>query len=195
LGYGFGVGDHTGTFPISNGSVALKSAVGGSGGMASGQLWIDRLVGENWSIGLEYAAFRNQGKVDVVLPHGLSILSDPVLAGAGAKVRADFAFPNLEYRTDSGWVHPYVGGGLGIGYGHASAGYYFQNPFLGDAARVVEVGKPIAGPQLFAGVECGLTRGLYVAVMPKVIVLDGHPIGLNQQYLEFGVNGLVGWRF
>jgi len=195
LGYGFGVGDHTGSFRIPTGSVALRSAAGGSGALASGQLWIDRWIGENWSIGVEYAAFRNQGRFDVALPQGLSILTDPVQAGAQAKVRADFGFLNLEYRMAAGAVHPFVGGGFGIGYGHASAGYYFQNAFLGDVAQVVAVGKPIAGVQLFTGVEFDLARGLYVSVMPKVIAVDGHPIGLDQRYLEFGVDGMVGWRF
>jgi hypothetical protein len=195
LGYGFGVGDHTGSFRIPTGSVSLQSAVGGSGALASGQLWIDRWIGENWSIGVEYAAFRNQGRFTVALPQGLSILTDPVQAGAQAKLRADFGFLNVEYRMASGAVHPFVGGGFGIGYGHASAGYYFQNAFLGDVAQVVAVGKPIAGLQLFSGVEFDLTHGLFVSVMPKVIVVDGHPIGLDQRYLEFGVDGMVGWRF
>ena len=194
-GYGYGVGDHSGTFRVLSGDLKLQSAAGNSGDMVSGQLWIDNWIGENWTFGLEYVAFRNEGKLRVTLPKGLSILTDPVEAGARDKVSADLGFLNLAWRQASGSVHPFIGGGLGIGYGHASAWYDFENAFLGKLSQDAAVGKPIAGVQGFLGVEFDLGDHGYLAVMPRVIVLDAHPIGIDQQFMDFGVDGVLGWRF
>jgi hypothetical protein len=194
-GYGFGVGDHTGSFRVLSGDLNLQSAVGSSGDMVSGQFWIDRWIAENWTIGLEYVGIRNEGKLSLTLPKGVSILTDPVGAEARVKVRADMGFLNLAYRQASGFVHPFIGAGIGVGYGHASAGFGFSNAFLGSVSEVVAAGSPIAGVQGFTGVEVDLGRHAYVAVMPRVIVVDAHPIGIDQRYMEFGVNGILGWRF
>jgi hypothetical protein len=195
VGYGFGVGDHTGSFRVLSGAINLQSAVGNSGDLVSGQLWIDRWLGENWTVGLEYLAIRNEGKATLTLPRGLSILTDPVNGGARVKLRADLGFLNVAYRPAAGWVHPFIGGGFGVGYGHGSAWYDLENAFIGSFAGVAAVGKPIAGIQGFAGVEFDLPYNAYLAVMPRVVILDGHPIGVEQRYLDFGVTGLMGWRF
>jgi hypothetical protein len=194
-GPGFGVGDHTGSFRVLTGHVDLQSAVGGSGILISGQVWIDRWIGENWTLGVEYVAFRNEGVFRAALPPGASGLSGATVAGARARIGGDLAFLNVAWRQASGSVHPYIGGGFGIGYGHASAGFDFNNAALGSLAQVEAIGSPIAGVQGFAGVEFDLGPHAYLAVMPKVIVVDGHPIGVDQRYMDFGVNGVLGWRF
>ena len=194
-GYGFGVGDHTGSFKVLSGYLNLQSAVGSSGNLISGQFWIDHWLAENWTIGLEYLAIRNQGKANITLPKGLSILTDPVDATARVKVRADMGFLNLAYRQASGSVHPVIGAGIGIGYGHASAGFDFSNAFLGSLADSAAAGKPIVGVQGFVGVDFDVGRYAYLSVIPRFIVVDGHPIGVDQRYMEFGVTGLLGVRF
>lgn len=194
-GYGFGVGDHTGSFRVFSGNLNLQSAVGSSGDLLSAQVWIDRWLAENWTIGLEYVAVRNEGKLTLTLPKGVSILTDPVDATASVKVRADMGFLNLAYRPASGTVHPFIGAGIGVGYGHASAGFGFSNAFLGTLSREVAAGSPIAGIQGFTGVDFDLGRDAYLEVMPRVIVVEGNPVGVDQRYIEFGVTGLVGVRF
>jgi len=90
----------------------------------------------------------------------LSILTDPVEAGARVKLRADLGFLNVAYRQAAGFVHPFIGAGIGIGYGHVSAGYDFNNAFLGSLSQVVAAGAPIPGVQGFTGV------GFDLAVTP-----------------------------
>jgi len=31
--------------------------------------------------------------------------------------------------------------------------------------------------------------------MPRVIVVEGHPFGVDQRYMDFGVSGVLGSRF
>jgi hypothetical protein len=193
--FGFGVGDHNGSFHVQSGVLKLQSAAGSSGNLASGQIWVDRWLAEDWSIGLEYVALRNEGRLGVVLPKGVSILTDPAYATAQVKVRADFGFANIAYRAASGTVHPFIGAGIGIGYGHASAGFSFNNAFLGSLTQVVEAKKPVVGVQGFTGVAFDLGRQAYFEIMPRVILVNGHPIGVDQQYMDFGVSGVLGWRF
>jgi len=194
-GYGFGVGDHDGSFRVLSGTLKLQSAVGSSGDIASGQVWVDNWLIDNWTIGLEYIAIRNAGKAQIALPKGLSILTDPVDASARVKLRADMGFLNAAYRQASGSVHALIGAGFGIGYGHASAGFDFYNAFLGGLGDVAESGSPIAGIQLFSGVDIDLGPHAYLSVMPRVIIVDAHPIGIDQRYMDFGVTGLLGLRF
>ena len=194
IGYGIGVGDHAGSFKVLSGHLDLQSAVGSSGGLVSAQVWADRFLGRDWTVGLEYLAIRNEGTATLTLPRGLSILTDPVTAGAQVKLRADLMFLNVAYRPDGGWVHPLIGGGVGIGYGHGSAGYGFENAFVGGFSGVAVVGKPIAGVQLFTGIEFDLGDHGYFSVMPRVVIIDGHPIGVDQRYMDFGVIGTLGWR-
>jgi hypothetical protein len=194
-GYGFGVGDHTGSFRVLSGDLNLQSFAGSSGDTVSAQVWLDHYIGNDWTTGLEYTAFRNEGKASLALPNGLSILTDPVSGGARVKLAADIGFLNVAYRPAGGTVHPFIGGGVGAGYGRGSVWYNFSNAFLGHYAAVSAAGKPIAGVQGFTGVEFDLTEQLYIAVMPKIIVLNAHPIGVDQRYMEFSVDGVMGWHF
>jgi hypothetical protein len=75
-------------------------------------------------------------------------------------------FLNLAYRQAAGTVHPFIGAGIGIGYGHVSVGYDFRNAFLGSLSQMEAVGSPIAAVQGFTGVEFDLGRHAYLAVMP-----------------------------
>lgn len=195
IGYGFGIGDHTGSFRVLGGTLDLQSAVGNSGDIADAQIWVDRLIGENWTVGLEYLGIRNEGKLRLTLPHGLSILTDPVQAAGRVKARADMGFLNLAWRPAGGHVHPFVGAGIGIGYGAASAWFDAYNAFLGGLSTSTGAGKPIAGVQAFTGVDIDLAHGLYLGVMPRFLLLNGHPVNVDQRFMEFSVDGLIGYRF
>jgi hypothetical protein len=193
--YGFTTVDHTGSFRVLSGTINLQSAIGNAGPMLSGQVWLDRFVAENWTLGLEYMAFRTQGKAVLTAPRGVSILTDPVYADAHVKLRGDLGFFNLAWRPVEGAVHPVLGGGIGIGYGVAAAGYYFNNAFIGALQQGVSIGKPIAGLQAFTGVDFDLTDWLYLGIMPKFVLLNGHPINVDQRLMLFGVDGILGVHF
>ena len=105
-GYGFGIGDHTGSFRVLSGHLDLNSAAGGSGALVSGQIWIDRWIAEEWTIGLEYVAVRNEGRLSAAFPQGVSIVNGSATAGARVKIGADMAFVNLAWRRASGSVRP-----------------------------------------------------------------------------------------
>ena len=194
-GYGFGVGDHTGTFKILGGSVHLESAIGSSGAIASGQVWVDGWIGQDWSLGMEYFRLRHRAHANAAYPRGISILTDPTQLYASATLATDIGFVNLAYRPMEGPIRPFVGIGLGIGYGSGALDFGFSNPFLGSVRASANKGTILAGVQAFSGVEFDLGKYAYLALMPRIVWIDGHPVGVDQRYLDLSFTGLVGLRF
>lgn len=189
------MGDHTGTFPVSSGTVVLKSAVGSSGPLFNAQVWSDRWAGGNLSLGLEYLTFLRRADASGQFPHGLSILTDPVSAGATANIQARIGFFNAAYRPPDGPVHPVLGAGFGIGQGTAGVSYRFYNAFTGPFGSAESKGTLLGGVQAFTGFDADLGRYMWFSLMPRIVLIDGHIVGVNQRYMDYSVSALLGVRF
>ncbi len=196
VGYGFGISDHAGSIRVLGGALNLHSAIGNSGNVKSLQAWIDNWPLPKWSLGLEYDGIDNQGSAAISLPRGFSILTDPITGETAAGVTARIGVLNLAYRpwADGPW-HTALGVGFLAGYGSVNAWGYVHNAFIGTISGSVHGGSPIAGVQGFTELDYDLTEHLYIGLMPRIIWITAHPIGVNQQFVDFTLSGLVGARF
>lgn len=196
VGYTYGIGNHSGRFKLDHGSLDLRSMTGGSGGGLMVDVWRDGFPWPNTSMGLEYLSVRNLAKANMVLPYGVSILTDPVDGKLLLGVRADLGFLNFAFRPQtSGRMVPVIGGGLGIGYGRAFMNYSLSNDFFGSVSGTSRAGSFSAGLQAFAGVDVNLYRGFYFSLVPRVLYVTLHPVGKDQRYTDVLLNGMLGYRF
>jgi hypothetical protein len=195
-GYSFAFGDYAGSSKVSGGTLEANSATGGLGGGLLAEAWLDNWPGTNQSVGLEYLQINNRAEVTATLPKGVSILTDPVFAQLDGAIQAHLVFFNYAYRPPGlGRFRPVMGAGLGFGYATATVGAFFSNDFTGVVRPQSASSSPIAGVQGFIGVEASLSDRLYVSLIPRVVVVSGHPIGVNQRYLDFILGANLGYRF
>jgi hypothetical protein len=196
-GWGASVGDYVGTLSLpSHGALKIDSQTGGAGGGVLAEAWLDGWPSRDLSIGMEYIRIDNRGALDLALPAGLSILTDPVDANLSLRVAADVGMLNLAYRPRGfGWLRPVIGVGVGGGSGYASYSYLLSNAFLGQALGGSRSRSPFPMVQAFAGVDAELPRHVYLSLTGRLMTVNGHPIGLNQSYTDLVIGTTLGYKF
>ena len=152
IGGGVGLGDHSGRFKVAKGDLNIHSFLGSAGTALTAQAWLDGLLGQDWTAGVQWLHFHNKGKISLNLPN-LSIITDPVSAEAKTNVSADIGFLNIAYRPKTNrYLHPFIGVGMGGGYGEASFRYQYK-AFGLSPPQVYQVKSPIGAVQAFLGLE------------------------------------------
>lgn len=193
---GYSVGDHSGAFSIWNGTLDLHSLTGGSGSVLAANAWWDGALSPDLSLGLEYLHIRNQGKGTLTLPHGVSVLTDPTEGHIKLAASADLAFFDVVYRPVlRKEIAPFLGGGIGVGYGSARADLGIDNPFIGGVGSRSSTGSAIGATQGLMGIDYYLSDKLYLSLLPRVIFLSGHPVGLSHRYVDTMITGGLGLSF
>lgn len=196
-GGGYGVGSNNGTYDIDQGDLSLNSVTGGSGPLLTANLWLDGTPFTDFSLGIEALRLINSATASLSLPHGASILTDPTNGQAKLSAWADLAFLDLVYRPD---LHDrrfafFVGGGIGGGVGRASASYSLYNPALGEFGQGASVSSAIGGVHALLGIDFYLTKSLFISLSPQALYLSGHPVGVQQSYLDMMVTSSIGYSF
>jgi hypothetical protein len=197
VGGGYGAGTNNGTYHIDQGDLALNSVTGGSGPLLTANLWLDGAPFSDFSLGLEALRLINSATASLSLPHGASILTDPIGGSAKLTASADLAFLDLVYRPqlqDKRFAF-FIGGGLGGGFGRASARFSIDNPALGDFAQASSVNSAIGGLHGLMGIDFYLTKSLFISVSPQLLYLSGHPVGVQQSYLDLMITSSIGFSF
>lgn len=197
VGYGYGIGGHAGGFDLSDdATLRSRSGFGSEGSALSAQMWVDGWIADGWSLGLEYLYMNNSGKIDLNMPNGMAPLTDPVLAHAHAALLGHFGFLNVAYVAEAGHrLRPYIGGGVGIGWGRAQYVAGAENAFAGYYYASDRVSSPVAAVQGLIGMDIKLTRTYYISPHGRVVWIPGHPFGLDQRYLDFVFGLTAGKRF
>lgn len=197
LGYGVAIGDYAGSAKISpQGTLEINSATGGSGGGFMAEAWLDDWPHKDFSIGLEYLEINNRGELSATLPHGVSILTDPIYAHLALAVQADALMVNFAYRpAGAGWMWPVAGFGLGVGYGTATVDGLLSNSFVGAHSGLSDASSAFPAIQGFAGVEARISNRLYFSVIPRIFVVSARPFGINESYTDFILGTNLGYRF
>lgn len=197
VGGGYGVGSNNGTYDVNHGTLDLESVTGGSGPVLTANLWADRLLFSDLSIGVEFLRLMNSGTASLDLPKGISILTDPTNGQAKLSATADMAFLDFAYRpslNDPRFAFS-VGAGIGGGMGKASAGFTIYNPALGGFSQQSSVKSPIGGVHGMMGADFYLTKSFFISLAPQILYMTGHPIGVRQSYLDMMVTSSVGYSF
>jgi hypothetical protein len=196
VGYTYAFGNYAGALITSGGSVDADSLVSGLGDGFTAEAWMDDWPMRNLSIGVEYLQVNNRAAVSATFPKGLSILTDPVSARLNLILHADVGFINLAYRPSApGLIRPVVGLGIGGGAAHLTTNEFVYNDFFGTYRGSTNSRAPFVGIQGFVGIEGDFKNDVYFSVTPTVLVVSGHPIGINQRYLDFMLQTKIGYRF
>ena len=195
VGGGSSVGDHAGRFKLLHGDLDLHSFAGSSGPAFTAQVWWDDALAKNWTVGAQWLRIQNTGTASLTLPYlivsGTRI--SPVAADAKVRLSADLAFVNIAYRPmQYGRFHPFIGAGLGGGYGRASLDYSYQA--FGSSQTTDRVASPIGAAQAFMGLDFDITRSVYFTLSPTAVLVTGHPIGIDQRYLDVSMLAAIGAR-
>ena len=197
IGGGYGVGSNSGTYKVAHGTLDLQSITGGSGPVLTAQAWVDHVLLSEISARIEFLRLMNTATASLDLPHGASILTDPITGGAKLSATANMGFLDAAFRPQL--VDPslgfYVGLGAGGGVGKAGASYSLYNPALGAFGQRSSVHAPIGGVHGFVGAEYYFTKSLFISVEPQVLYVTGHVVGIHQSYVDMIVSGTLGYSF
>jgi hypothetical protein len=196
-GGGWGVGSNNGTYRVARGDLALNSVTGGSGPLLTANLWFDALPVPDFSLGVEALRLINSATASLSLPHGAGILTDPTSGSAKLTASADLGFLDLVYRPDLADKRFafFIGGGIGGGVGRASARFAIDNPALGDFGQASSVSSAIGGLHGLMGIDFYLTKSLFISISPQLLYLSGHPVGVQQSYLDLMITSSIGYSF
>lgn len=195
-GYGLGIGGHAGSFEIEGGKLYTHSGIGSEGDTLTLQGWADNWIADDWSMGFEYLYVNNTGKLDLSMPNGVSVLTDPVTAHAHADVHGHIGFANIAYRPEQDSIlHPYIGLGLGMGWGSAHIDAAAENAFAGSYHYESKTDSIFIAVQGFLAMDVFLYRDYYISPYGKVLWVPGHPYNLDQRYLDFVFGASIGHKF
>jgi hypothetical protein len=194
LSFGYGVGDYAGRFKSLGGTVNSDSAIGSAGTTELAEGWFDRWPGRDWSVGLAYLQFRNRGRADLTLPNGFNILTNPITAQTQVDASARLGFIEAAWRPQSsGPLQPFIGGGIGGGYGRASGGGELESAFLGAHAGGSTASSGIPAVEGLFGADIPFYQHFYLTLGPRIIWATAHPFGHDQRYLDIILSAGLGF--
>jgi len=203
--FGYAQGNYDGRLKMGTSDrpvgMVSDSAFGSDGRMIGVAAWRDRTILDDLSVGVEYLRFRNKSELTLSAPEGLALglvnLNDPITAPVMAKLRADLGLLNFAYRPAlSGSWHPFVGAGIGVGYGSVSGSVELSSPLLtDDLSHPFSASSLIAGVQGFFGFSADLTDHLYAHMIGRMVLVTARPLGMHQQFQDMALGAGLGWRF
>ncbi|MBF0612111.1 MAG: hypothetical protein G8345_13170 [Magnetococcales bacterium] len=192
---GYGQGRHDGTFEIADSPLHLSSALGGAGMTRRLSLYAPA-NSKGWGWGVDYLLLHNTVGAKLNMPNGVSILTDPVLANAHASAKAEMVFFDVikSFPTGNG-LEPYLGAGLGIGWGRASLDYTLQSAVISPIRENHTTSSWIPAVQALGGVRWDGWQDLYLTLGGRMIYFTGKPFNVDHSYLNLSLEGGVGAKF
>ncbi|GAA0581530.1 hypothetical protein [Rhizomicrobium electricum] len=197
IGYGLGIGSHGGNFIVNHGALTSTAGIGSDGDAGTVQFWIDHWIGRDWSIGLEYLYLNSEGKLILDLPKGAEVLTDPINAHTTINAHGHLGFVNVAYRPGTKAIlQPYIGTGLGVGWGSVNADLGASNAFVGSYTYTQRSSTMFGALQGFMGIDVSMGPNYYGSTFAKAVWMPGRPFfKLHQRYLEFVLGGGIGRKF
>lgn len=197
-GVGIVVSDHDLSFTERLGGITVpvssNSALGGSGPLVSAGLWLDGLFFRDLTLGIEYLHSNTSSD----LSFGLAALGEVADLGSKFSLKTDTVFANVAWRLNTGFLHPYVGLGLGASWLDGEAKSDLAVPRVSATPfRLVDVSKDVLAPsgQAFIGFDYDLTNLFYVGAAARFYLIDGRLFGEEQVIRELSAQLKIGVRF
>ena len=197
-GVGIVASDHNLSFSESLGGVEFSasshSALGGAGSLVSAGLWGDGLLLPNLSLGIEFLRSDTSSN----LGFGLAGAGEVVNLGSKFSLATDTLFANVAWRRNAGFLHPYVGLGLGASRLDARVTADVLAPPISAAPlHLVDDGLDVLAPsgQAFIGFDYDLTDSLYAGAAARYYLIDGRLFGIDQVIRELSAQLKMGVRF
>lgn len=154
-------------------------------------VWFDRIWWEDFSLGVQYLHARTGGGAS------RTFLANRPLAttiGGGADVDINTLFFNAAWRRNQGKIHPYVGLGVGLGLAKVEASVIATLP-SGEVRGRAFTEEFQGGVQAFAGIDYDITDRFYVGASARAYYVDGRPVDIDFQLLNYSLLFNFGVRF
>jgi hypothetical protein len=197
-GLGIVYGDHDLSFSERLGPFQIAgesgSALGGAGFIGSAAAWVDGVLNENISIGIEYLRAGTDG--DLTL--GASAAGQNFTLGADLSLDIDTLFLNFAWRRNAGMMHPYAGLGLGASWPEGQIDVNAAASFAGTGPTTfIRVDEDEFAPsgQAFLGFDYDITDRFYIGGLARFFIIDGRIFERDQVIRELSAQAKFGIRF
>ena len=145
----------------------------GGGPAANAGIWIDKLLTDNLSLGLQYLHLSNT--------LSFSDVNDQ-------HTRVNAGMFDAAWRMNNGVVHPYLGAGIGFGVTNVSL------PTEEDSPNEHDTATDVAG-QVFFGFDYDILDNVYVGVNGRWFITDPELFGFDETVHQVALMGNVGIKF
>jgi hypothetical protein len=170
------------------------SALGGAGFIGSAAAWVDGVLIENMSIGVEYLRTGTDG--DLTL--GASAAGQNFTLGADLSLDIDTLFLNFAWRRNAGREHPYAGLGLGVSRLEGRIDVDAAASFVGTGPTTfIRVDEDEIAPsgQAFFGFDYDITDRFYIGGLARFFIIDGRVFESDEVIRELSAQVKFGIRF
>ena len=140
---------------------------------ANAGIWIDKLLTDNLSLGLQYLHLSNT--------LSFSDVNDQ-------HTRVNAGMFDAAWRMNNGVVHPYLGAGIGFGVTNVSL------PTEEDSPNEHDTATDVAG-QVFFGFDYDILDNVYVGVNGRWFITDPELFGFDETVHQVALMGNVGIKF
>ncbi len=157
--------------------------------------WVDHVVWNNFSLGLEYLRLQDS---DFHASASTTFLDATLTGTLDIEPTIDAVMVNAAFRKNNGNVHPHIGGGIGFGHADvdltASLTVTVGGETFSASGSANDTDTAFAG-QLFAGVDYDLTTGWYLGVNGRYFLMDVNLFGADIEFRSWALMGVVGFKF
>jgi len=154
-------------------------------------VWFDRVWWEDFSFGVQYLHARTGGNASRTF-----LANRPLATTIGGGVNADINtfFLNAAWRRNQGQIHPFIGLGVGLGVAQVEASVVASLP-SGQVRSRAATKEFQGGLQAFAGIDYDISERLYVGASARAYYIDGRPVDIDFQLLNYSLLFNLGVRF
>ena len=149
----------------------------------SGGAWVDKVGWKHLSLGLEYLGLQDSDFSESGSFSGTVL--GVTISGTGdidVEPTIDAVMFNAAIRKNDGSIHPYFGGGIGVGFASADVTASGTGTFNGEpvsvAGSIDDDDTAFAG-QLFAGVDADVDANWYVGINGRYFLMDADLFGAD----------------
>ena len=157
--------------------------------------WVDGVGWKHLSLGLEYLRLQDSDFSESASGTFLGVTLSGTL---DIEPTIDAVMVNAAFRKNTGTFHPYVGGGIGVGFADAdltaSLTVTVDGETFAASGSASDDDTAFAG-QLFAGVDADVGGNWYVGINGRYFLMDADLFGADVEFRTWSVMGIVGFRF
>jgi hypothetical protein len=172
-------------------TIGIEDLKLGDGPAYGASVWFDRVWWEDFSFGVQYLHTETSGGASRTFLANMPLATT---LGGGVDVDINTLFFNAAWRRNQGTIHPYVGLGLGVGVAKVEASVFALLPD-GQVRSRAATEEFQGGIQAFAGIDYEISERFYVGASARAYFVDGRPVDVDLQLLNYSLLFNVGVRF
>jgi len=190
VGLGAHGGDPDIEFAGESGSLDTDTGIAISAGG-----WIDHVGWNHFSLGLEYLRLQDS---DFHASASATFLGGTLTGTLDIEPTIDAVMVNAAMRNNDGTIHPYIGGGIGVGHADvdltASVTVTVGGQTFSASGSANDTDTAFAG-QLFGGIDVDIGGNWYLGVNGRYFLMDADLFGADVEFRNWALMGFIGRKF